>query len=215
MGTLASLTYTDNMAASKKPLLTDLRETLDSIQTYINTTVKNNFNQLAQDAFPTGYAFDSDGNKQFTSGVDLFQKQRSESSYTGGDITIATTGAWTDVDASNAKITFTPSYIAGDFRLGFQFSLNVLTSNATNEAHVRFRLTDGSTTSTRIAQTRLISGVSGSRTVIPISLYHHFTSLAATAQTIKLQYFIVTTTATTIIVEANTNSPLVATTEKV
>jgi|SRR6185503_2373925 len=215
MGTIAQLTATDNMASSKKPFLTDIREHTGSIVDYINDKITDNFNAIAQDAFPSGYAFDNDGVKQFSASVDLFQKQRAEASYTGGDITIAATGAWTDVDASNAKITFTPSYLAGDFRVGFQFSLNILTSNATNEAHVRFRLTDGSTTSTRIAQCRFVSGVSGTRNVLPINLYHHYTSLAASAQTIKLQYFLVTSTATTVIVEANTNSPLVATTEKI
>lgn len=215
MGSITDLNYTDNFADAKKPFLTDLRAALDSIETFVNDSLADNLEALSLDCFPSGYAFDNDGLKQFAT-YSLFDKQSGESSYTGGDITISgTVGAWTDVDASNAKITFTPDLLAGDFGVCFQFSLNVVTSNATNEAHVRFRLTDGSTTSTRIAQYRSVSGVSGSRDVIPITLYHQFNSLAASAQTIKLQFFVVTTTATTIIVEANTNSPLVATVEKI
>lgn len=215
MGTLASLDYTDNFAAAKKPFLTDLRTALDSIETYINTTLKNNFNQLSQDVFPSGYAYDSDGNKQFGASIDLFQKQNAIASYTGGNITLSTTGAWTDVDASNAKITFTPSYIAGDFLARFQFTIDALSSNATNEVEVRFRLTDGSTTSTAIPAVRIVSGVNASRYDIPVNVSHVFTSLAASAQTIKLQYFLVTLSNTTLLALANSNSPIVGSVEKV
>lgn len=215
MATITDLTAVDSMASSKKPFLTDLREHTGSIVTYINDSIKDNLQALALDAFPSGYAFDSDGAKNFST-YNLFDKQTGVASYTGGDITISgTTGAWTDVDASNAKITFTPDLLAGDFGVCFQFSINVLTSNATNEAHVRFRLTDGSSTSTRIAQYRAVSGVNASRDVVPITLYHQFDSLAASAQTIKLQFFTVTATAVTILVEANSNSPIVATVEKI
>lgn len=215
MASLNDLDYTNNMAPSKKPFLTDLEETLDSIQTYINDKLTANINQAILDIFPTAYAFDDDGVKQFTT-YNLYDKQSGVNSYTGGDITIASTGAWTDVDTSNAQITFTPDLLTGDFSCIAQFSLNVVTTNATNQAVVRFRLTDGSTNSTRIANVNLVSGVNATTTVVPITLYHQFNNLTGNAsQTIKLQYFIATTTATTIVVEANTNSPLVMNVEKI
>lgn len=213
MASISDLDYTDNMAANKKPLLTDLRTALDSIETYINDSVKDNLLQLAKDCFPTAsYAFDSDGNAQYTNS--LYNKITAQTKYTGGNVTIATVGAWTDVDTSNAAIAITPE-LAGHFKATFQIVLDVVTSNATNEVDVRFRLTDGSTTSDYTPRIRQVTGVSGTRFDTPLSLMYQFSSLAASAQTIKLQYFITTSTATTIIVMANTNDPLCMQVEKI
>ena len=214
MATIADLNYTDNMAAAKKPLLTDVRETLDSIETYVNDSLKDNLIQLTSDCFPTSYALDSDGAKNYT-GFDLFDKQTAVDSYTGGDITIAATGAWTDVDATNASLAITPVMLAGDFAVTFQFMLSLLSSNATNEAHVRFRLTDSSENSTAVQTVREVSGVTGTRLVVPITLRHVFDAWSVAAKTVKLQYFIVTTTAMTILVNANSNEPIAMQVEKV
>ena len=196
------------MAPSKRPFLTDLVESLDSIQTHINDKIGDNLEQLALDAFPSGYAFDDDGAKNYT-GFDLFDKQTVSDTYTGGDITIAATGAWTDVDATNAAIVFTPVLLAGDFDIIFQFEVESVTSNATNETDLRFRLTDSTTASDALAKIHLVTGVTATTNTSHITLHHPYDALAASAQTVKLQYFITTSTASVIKVLASTNSPIV------
>jgi len=214
MATIADLNYTDNMAANKKPLLTDLRASLDSIETYINDSLKDNLIQFVGDAFPSGYAFSSDAVEKFTTS-DLYDKLTAQATYTGGNITIATTAAWTDVDASNARVQITPDYLTGDFKVVCQFNVSVVTTNATNEADLRFRLTDSTTNSNAIANVHLVTGVNATTTVVPVTLVHEFDSWSTAIKTVKLQYFINTTTATTILVRANTNSPIAFQVEKI
>lgn len=214
MATLTDLDYTDNMAANKKPFLTDLRETLDSFETYINSTIIDGMLDLAHDAFPSGWAFTAAGGGNF-SNFNLFDKQTGEATYTGGNIAISTTGAWTDVDASNAKITLTPEGLAGDFKATFHFNLSAVTTNATNELLIRFRLTDGSENSDAIANIHLVTGVTATTHVIPVTLVHEFDAWSVAAKTVKLQYFIATLTANTVNVLANSNSPIAMQLEKI
>lgn len=211
MATIADLDYTDNLAANKKPVLTDWRESLDSIETYINT-LKDNFIQVTNDAFGTSYAVDGDGAKQFTS--DLYNKQTASDTYTGGDTTISTTGAWTDPDATNLALTFTPDYLAGDFIVTCTFTLECVTTNAANEIDIRFRLTDGSSDSNPV-QVHMVTGVTATTHAIPVVLKYEFSSLAVAAQTIKLQYYIATQTATTVKILGNSNAVFQIYAEKV
>lgn len=212
MPSITDLNYTDSMSSSKIPALTDLRESLDSIETYVNDSIKDNLLQITKDAYPSAYAFDSDGSGQYT--YNLYDKLTGVSTYTGGDFTIATTGAWTDVDASNAKIAFTPE-LAGDFKVTAMFSVSCVTSNSTNEVDVRFRLTDSTTNSDALPRVKLVTGVTSTTNVVPVSLSYTFLNESAAVKTVKLQYFITTLTNTTVKVLANSNDPLVAEVEKV
>ena len=212
MATIADLTYTDNLASNKKPILTDWRESLDSIQTYINDKVKDNLLQLTADAYPSAYAFDDDGVAQYTN--NLYDKLTQSATYSGGDVTLSTTGSWVDIDLANVKIDFTPE-LAGDFRATFQFNVESVTSNATNETDIRFRITDGSDVSDATPRIKLITGVSGTTNTSPVVVTHVFDSLAAAAQTIKAQYFLSTSTATTIKCLANSNDIVSMHVEKV
>lgn len=211
---ITDLDYTDNMASSKQPFLTDIRETLDSIETYINDSLKDNIEQIAKDCFPSAYALDSNGLKNFGT-YNLYDKQTEVQTYTGGDKTITTTGSWIDLDATNAKVTFTPDYLAGDFKVIAQFMASCVTTNGTNEIEVRFRLTDSSENSSAVATVHMVTGVTATTYVIPITLMHEFDNLAVSAQTVKIQYFIVTKTATSLKVLANTNEPLNLQVEKI
>lgn len=206
MATKAALSYTNNMSANKKPLLTDLNTAFTSIQSYVNIE-KDDQLQVTHDCFGTSYAYNGNATRNFTN-MTLYNKLTSQSKYTGGNISLATTGAWTDVDTSNAKIQITPEYLAGDFWAQFQFNIRIVSSNATNEADLRFRLTDTSTNSDAIQCVKLISGVSGSDIVVPVSLGYQFSTWSAALKTVYLQYFLVTSTATTITALANTNSPI-------
>lgn len=212
MASLTDLNYTDNMDNAKKPLLTDLRTALDAIETFINDSLKDNLVQLSLDAFGTPYVFDSDGLAQYTD--NLYNKTTAEDSDTSGDHTLSTTAAWTDVDATNAAISITPQ-LAGDFKVVFQFGIENITSNATNELHIKFRLTDGSETSTAIPLVRLVTGVSGTNTTIPVTLIHQFDDWSASAKTVKLQYFLTTLTATVVKCLASTSFPVAMQAEKI
>lgn len=212
MPSLTDLAYTKNWSASKQPFLTDLETALDEIQTDINDDCHDNIVQLALDAYGSSYALDSDGLAQYTN--NLYDKITATDTYTVGNITISTTAAWTDVDTTNAAIAFTPE-IAGDFRVTFQFTVDIVSSNATNEADVRFRLTDGTTNSDFTPRIRLVSINNAQRVDTPVSLSYVFDSLAAAAQTVKLQYYITTSTNMTIIVMANTNDALCMKSEKI
>ena len=211
MATIADLTYTDNMDDAKKPILTDLRESLDAIQTYINT-LKDNFVQVTNDAYGSSYPVDGDGAKQFT--ADLYNKQSASDTYAGGDLTISTTGAWTDPDATNLALVFTPDYLAGDFKVTAQFALECVTTNATNAIDIRFRLTDGSTNSTPIA-VHMVTGVTATTFTLPINISHEFASLSVAAKTVKLQYYITTQTATTVKLLCNASDTFQIYAEKV
>jgi len=215
MASLSDLNYTDNMSAAKKPALTDLRESLDSIESYINTTVVDAVLDIAADAWPSGYAFTAAGGGNFSSS-NLYDKITATDTYTGGDVTIAATGAWTDVDTTNAAVSITPEHLAGDFKFTFQFNLESVSSNATNETEVRFRLTDGSSNSDAIANVKLVTGVTATTNTVPVTLVTELDSLTADVPTtVKLQYFIVTSTNTTIKVLASTNSPIAMQSEKI
>ncbi len=212
MASIADLDYTDNFADNKQPFLTDLRESLDSIEAYVNDKVKDNFLQVTADAFPSAYAFGDDGVGLFT--MNLYEATTALASYSGGDITIAATGSWTDVDAANVKVDFTPE-LAGDFRVVFQFSVESVSSNSTNETDVRFRLTDSSTNSTALPRVKLVTGVNATTNTVPVDITHEFSSLTAVAQSVKLQYFITTSTNTVIKVLANSNDPVGMAAEKI
>jgi hypothetical protein len=213
MASITDLTYTDNMSGSRKPFLTDLRASLDSFEDYIND-LKADIIQVTHDSWGTGYALDEDEAKQFTN-TSLYDKLTVIDSYTGGDITIAATAAWTDVDATNASIVVTPEYLAGDFLVRCHFNVQIVTSNATNEADIRFRLTDGSENSTYIAKVRAVTGVTACTYEIPVCVTHEFDSWSVAAHTVKLQYYIVTTTATVIKILANSNATIYMQAEKI
>lgn len=207
----SDLAYTNNMSSGKQPFLTDLDESLTSIQTYVNAR-KDDLEQLRKDAYGSSYTFDQDAAAQYTH--NLYDKKTVVDSYTGGDFTISTTGAWTDLDATNAAIVFTPE-LAGDFRVSFSFSVSAVSTNATNEIAVRFRLTDGSTASTQLPRVHLVTGATGTTNVTPILLSYTYDSVAASSTTVKLQYFITTQTAMTLKVLANSNDPILMEAEKV
>lgn len=205
MPSIADLDYEDSLDSAKQPILTDWRASLDSIETYVNDSIKDNLVQLASDAYGSAYAFDSDSVAQYT--ANLYNKTFASDSYTGGDVTISTTGAWTDVETSNAAISVTPE-LTGDFRVEFQFNVESVTSNATNATNVKFRLTDSSEESTSIAKVHLVTGVTGTTNTVSVVLAHTFEDWSAVLKTVKLQYFITTTTATTIKVLASTSHPI-------
>ena len=142
----------------------------------------------------------------------LYNKRTAEDTDTSGNHTLATTGAWTDVDATNASVAITPE-LAGDFNAFCTFSIQIVSSNATNNADLMFRLTDSTETSNPVS-VRVVSGVNATTFVIPVTLVHQFDDWSAAAKTVKLQYFATTLTAVTITLLANTTVPVYLKAEK-
>lgn len=207
----SDLTYTNNFTPAGQPIIDDFDLAYQSIEDYINDR-KNDVNQLMLDSYGLTYVFDQDGNAQYTN--NLYDKLNAVDSYTGGDFTISTAGVWTDVDATNVSVGITPE-LAGDFRVVFSFSISSVSSNATNETDIRFRLTDSTTASTMLPRMKLVTGVTGTTNEVPIVISYTYDAWSAALKTVKLQYFITTTTNTTIKVLANSNDPMVFEVEKV
>lgn len=214
MASITDLDYTtsDSLDSGKPPQLANFRTIFQAFEDHINDKVADNLVALANDAYGSAYTFDNDGVKQYTD--DLYNKTNAEDSYTGGDVTISTTGAWTDVDTTNAAISITPE-LAGDFRVVFQFNVESVTSNATNATNVKFRLTDGSENSTAIAKFHRVTGVNGTTDTMQVTLEHSFMSWSAALKTVKLQYYITTSTNTTIKVLADSSHPITMFAEKI
>ena len=212
MPSITDLTATDSMASNRKPFLPDLREHTASIVTFCNDSLKDNLLQLAKDAYPSAYTFDSDGSAQYTN--NLYDKLTASDTDVAGNHTLSTTGAWTTVDLTNTSIAITPELV-GDFRATFQFSVQSVSSNATNETDIRFRITDGTTSSDALPRIKLITGVSGTTNTIPVHLSYVFDAWTAAAKTVYLQYFLTTTTASAITLLAISNDPVCMKIEKV
>lgn len=164
--------------------------------------VNYNLTQLAAEGWGTSIvSFDNDGVSNRTNS--LYNKQ-SGSDTDVSDTTIATVGAWTDVDATDASITFTPE-LAGKFWLTCTLHLRHIPSNATNVVDVLFRLTDGTTNSNAI---RFFAEdmPNGKAQYNPLSLFYDF-DFTAVSKTVKLQYYITTSTANAIVVAASATAP--------
>jgi|SRR5882724_2022512 len=134
-------------------------------------------------------------------------------SYSTADIDIGTTndGAFADVDATNATLTFTVNN-TGRFLVNFQFSLNIVggVGLAVTSSTI-FRLTDGTNPSSAIqAGTAQPASVAFSESItIPFNLQAVFNFTSTGSKTIKLQKQNLTSTNIgTRTVEADSNSPL-------
>jgi hypothetical protein len=210
MASITDLSYTDTLDNGKAPIKTDLTAMFDEFQTYINDSVKDNLVILTDFCAGSSPSYATIDALTF----DLYNKQTVEDSDATGNYTLSTTGAWTDVDATNASIGITPELV-GDFNAFFMFTVQSVTSNATNEVDVRFRLTDGSSTSTFTPRIKLVTGVTGTTNVIPVTIVGQFNDWSASAKTVKLQYFLSTLTATTLTLYANSNDPISMKVEKI
>ncbi len=115
--------YADDTILTEDQLDAGLIDTGDeSVESYINTYIKNNLLQLTKDCFPDNvYEFDDDGLGNMTN--TLFDKQIEEETYDSGDFSIDTSidVDWEDVDAINCYISFTPE-ARGKYKATCQFT---------------------------------------------------------------------------------------------
>jgi len=118
-----------------------------SVQGYVNTYVKDNLLQLAKDVMPAEWVFNDDAAQSVTNTV--FDKQSSTMTYDSGDIDIeiTTDAAFEAVNATNAKVTFTPEY-KGKYKITWHFCHLIMGKVATDViARVKFKVSDGTTDS--------------------------------------------------------------------
>jgi Pectate lyase superfamily protein len=108
-----------------------------------------------------------------------------QTSYAGANIALGTTadGAFVDVDATNAKIAFTP-VAAGKYKVTFSFGLYIGAASLEET----FQITDGVTNSGALAAYTTASGAER-----PMSISYIF-NWTAVAQTVKLQKYLSTAT---------------------
>ena len=192
--TLTDLDYTATKTYDDKEVCdeTDLDTTYTAFQTFVNTSLKANLQQLARDCFGiVDYQFDSDGAAQYTN--NLFDKQYITDFYNGGDIAIGVVAdaAWGAVDAVNAAVTITPEKV-GAYRATFYFTHRV-TSTATTEftADVGFRITDGTDASYAVNSGGRIPATAGGSGEFynPVFLTCVFDWATTTAKTVTLQNY--------------------------
>lgn len=199
-----TLTVTTDYADGEDLTQALLDTAFTSIETWGNN-VKDNLNQLKADIMPSGYTFDDDGSGNLTNTI--FNKQTSVTDYATAAISLGTStdAAWTDVDATNAALTFTPE-AAGKYLVTFQFSLTMVPTGASAISVVQqLALYDGTTRSQglRVAFTPVTADAT---MTIPVTIQAIYTFTAA-AQTIKLQKYVTTASniATNGIVCSSTN----------
>lgn len=121
-------------------------------------------------------------------GTGSFTADYAQVLYTGSAINLGLTGdsgAWIDVDAVNAAITFTPT-AAGFYKVIFQFEHYVDFSGGSNgSCNIRFRITDGTTIS--IVHNHYMAGTTANALVTLITMEFIYNFPSTSSKTFKLQ----------------------------
>lgn len=97
--------------------------------------------------------------------------------------------AYTDVDATNAALTFTVN-ATGKYAVVFNFN-GLVTSTSTPRVTLLFRLTDGTNSSNDVVVGGTFAGLQDIK--FPVTLFHIFTFGTTGSKTVKLQYKSATT----------------------
>ena len=198
VGTITDLSITKNYADDTRWTEAQLDAFKSSIETFVNTSIARNLEQVAKDAFGNAnYTLDSDGSPNLTN--TLFNKQSATDSYNGGDISLGTSAdvSYAAVDAVNAAVTITPEII-GKYRAVFTFShIAEFTATTEGQCETSFLITDGTTNSSSIMSGGYMpaTAANSGRFVNPISITHEFNFTTTSAKTITLQKFNRTMTA--------------------
>jgi hypothetical protein len=194
---LADLAYTETYNDGEILDEGDLDSAFESLQTYINTSIKDNLVQFAKDSFgEAAYTFNDDGLASRTN--TLFDKQYSEVKYVAGDLDIGTTvdGAYGAVDAVNAAMAFTPE-VAGKYRVTFTFT-HTFTLTATTEGtcETLFKLTDGTADSGTARSGGYFPAVAANsvRVAAPITITKIFNWTDTVAKSVSLQKRVIAAT---------------------
>lgn len=178
-----SKTYADGQSLTEAKLDTSFQ----SIQTYTNTSVVNNFNQLRKDAFGTVYDYDNDGNANRTN--TLFNKQSGSASYTTGlNMSLSGTfSTWTNVSAS-MNLVFTAE-ATGKYMLMAQFS-HEIEHPAGDAFETNFTLWNSTAATTIGHRVRHRHRESGAVefSITPIFLHYIFNIATTSAATYTVRY---------------------------
>lgn len=157
------------------------------LEEHLNDVVKNNFDQLKLDLFPSSYVYNDDGLVSQTS--PLYNKQTATSSYYSNvNLSTSTDADFTNADATNLVLTFTPE-VAGKYLVRMSFNLNVVPTGGAIVAYQSyFRLSDsGVSPQTSVPKSIImLPKVIDGAFMLPVTLEGIFT-FTATSQTIKLQ----------------------------
>lgn len=166
----------------------------DELEAQFNTVIKNNFEQLRKDLLPSTYAYNDDGVVTLTN--PLYNKQTAVSShYTDVNLGTTTDADFTNADATNLVLTFTPE-LAGKYLVKMSFPLNVVPTAGNNLVYqCHFRLADsaGSPSYSSPKTIKFTSATNDESFGTIVNLEGIFT-FTASSQTIKLQKRIVTAT---------------------
>lgn len=189
---IPDLSITKTYADGKKLKENQLDAANDSIDTYVETYLRNNLEQLAYDVFGDAtYSFYNTGSQSVTNSV--YDKQSAESLYAAGNIDIGTVAdaGWGAADASNAVIVFTPEK-RGKYKATFTFTHSAASAATTEFTCVTsFRITDGADVSAMVNSGGVIPATAaGSGTITnPITISHIFEWTTTSPKTIALHKY--------------------------
>lgn len=164
------------------------------IEAQFNTVNKNNMDQLKADLFASGYTFDDDGSGNLTS--PLYNKQTAVNSYyTNVSLGTSADADFTNADATNLVLTFTPE-VAGKYLVKMSFPMEIVPTGGNNLVYqCHFRLTDsGASPASSSPKTLKFTSATNDETFGTIINLEGIFTFTAAAQTIKLQKRIITAT---------------------
>lgn len=190
---VASLAVTKSYADNNFLTEAILDTAFQSVQTYTQNYLVNNFNQIKKDAFgnsTTSYDFDNDGNANLTN--PLINKQSASISYSSDVVLTATTSAWKLASAS-LNLRLVPE-VPGKYKIDYNFSVEsaYITAGAFQSFYAIFNKTAGATlVGTRVGSDAT-TGAFDDITPIHLSYIHNFSSTAAA--TFTLYYKVLTST---------------------
>ena len=168
-----------------------LDATVDGIVTGINTD-RDNLSQIIADCFVSGYTLDDDAAADRTNTLE--DKQTATDTHVSNiALGTSTDVAFTDVDATNAKLTFTPE-VAGKYMVTFEFPWKILASAGTTmAAEVYFRLIDANSNASTGTVCAITASGADAGCINHVKMSNIFTFTAA-EQAVRLQKRIVTAT---------------------
>lgn len=164
---------------------------LDNICTDTETWAgytNNNLTQIGLDAYGAGvYTWTNDGVQKYTN--TLYNKQSGDDTDTG-ETTLSVATTWTDVDATDASITFTPE-IAGNFKVAASCNVEIIADGVGGAiSDLYFRLSDGTNHGVPVrAHWKLATASATDAIVFSVKPEILFSNATVASKTVKLQYY--------------------------
>lgn len=204
-------TYADGLAWTEARM----DAAMQSIQTYTQTSLVNNFDQLRKDIFSSAYTLDNDGNTNLTNSFwkdcfgasfstnsprtnPLANKQSASIFYNSANISLNTATATSFRDVSSSIYLRVAPEITGKYRVGYEFSHKLRITTGGN-ATLTFHLFNKTSNATLASVARALSPVGATLIVeLPINFSRIVNFSSTAAATFQVKYSLVNPSGLTI-----------------